>query len=76
MERPILLNTYYGTAQKQAKRLPTLELLFWIRCRCIPSKYNGITADVLNKYIHGLSGISEVIRKRMRSFVLYELLAI
>ena len=38
---------FYGMAQNKPKQLPTLELLLWIGCRCIPSKYSAIIADVL-----------------------------
>ena len=59
-ERLIPLNTNFTEQLKnKPKQLPTLEFLLWIGCRCIPSKYNGIIADVLNKYIHGLSGVSK-----------------
>ena len=45
MERSIPLNTYFTERLKnKPKQLPTLELLLWIGCRCIPSKY---IADVL-----------------------------
>ena len=50
---------FYGTAQKQAATASHLiELLLWTGCRCIPSKYSAIIADVLTiiaSYIHGLS---------------------
>ena len=33
--------------KNKPKQLSTLELLLWIGCRCIPSKYSAIIVDVL-----------------------------
>ena len=33
--------------KNKPKQLLTLKLLIWIVCRCIPSKYSAIVADVL-----------------------------
>ena len=66
-ECPILLNT--RMAQNKPKQLPTLELLFWMDVRrWFSSKYNTVIVHVLNICIHGLSGVSEIIRKCMHNF--------